>query len=77
MRAACVFGHVAADAAHRLRGRVGRIEIAGGSDPSGHVQVDDAGLDDHARVGEVNFKNAIHARQADDDAISNRQRPAA
>ena len=77
MRAAGVFGHVAADGADRLRGRIGRIEIAVAGDALGDAGIDDAGLDHHARIGDIDFENAIHARQADDNAVRDRQRSAA
>ena len=77
MRAAGVLGDVAADGADRLRRRVGRVEIAAGARRAGDVRIDDARLDDDARVGNVHFEDAVHARQADDDAALDRQRAAA
>ena len=40
-------------------------------------EVDDAGLDDDAVVGEVDFEDAVHAREADDDAVFDGERAAA
>ena len=77
MRAAGIFGDVAADAADRLRGGIGRVEIALRLDAAGDVQIDDAGLDDDAGVGEIDFEDAVHAREADDDAVFDGQRAAA
>ena len=68
VRAAGVLRHVAADAAHRLRGWIGSIKETVGSNPLRDVRVDHARLDHYARVREVNFQDAVHARQADDDA---------
>ena len=77
MRAAGVFGDVAADAARGLRGRIGGVEIALGEDASGDVEIEDAGLDGDAGVGEIDFEDAVHAREADDDAVFHGERAAA
>ena len=53
--AAGIFGDVAADAADGLRGGIGRVEIALREDAGGDVEIDDAGLDDDAGVGEIDF----------------------
>ena len=37
----------------------------------------DARLDDDARVGKIDFEDAVHAREADDDAVFDRERAAA
>ena len=75
--AAGVFGDVAADAADGLRGGVGGVEIALWEHAGGYVEINDAGFDDHAGVGEIDFEDAIHAREADDDAVFDGERAAA
>ena len=75
--AAGVFGDVAADAADGLRGGIGGVEIALREDAGGDVEIDDAGLDDDAGVGEIDFEDAVHAREADDDAVFDGERAAA
>ena len=77
MRAAGIFGDVAADAARGLRRGIGRVEIALRLDAGGDVEIDDAGLDDDAGVGEIDFEDAVHAREADDDAVFDGHRAAA
>jgi len=75
--AARVFGDVAANAADGLRGRIGGVEIALRLDAGGHVEIDDAGLDDDSGVGKIDFEDAVHAREADDDAVFDRERATA
>ena len=77
MRAAGIFGDVAADAARGLRRGIGGVEIALREDAGGDVEIDDAGLDDDAGVGEIDFEDAVHAREADDDAVFDGERAAA
>lgn len=77
MGAARVFGYVAADAADGLRRGIGSVEIALREDARGDVEIDDAGFDDHAGVGEIDFEDAVHAREADDDAVFYGERAAA
>ena len=77
VRAAGVFGDVAADAADGLRGGIGGVEIAVREDAGGDVEIDDAGFDDDAGVGEIDFENAVHAGEADDDAVFDGERAAA
>src|ERR1700733_5481502 len=69
MRAAGIFGDVAADAAHRLRRRIGRVEVSVRRDGGGNIEIDYARLDDNARIRNVHFKDAIHSRQGDDDSV--------
>ena len=66
MRAAGVFRDVASDAADGLRRRIGRVEIFVGLDAAGDVEIDDAGFDGNASVGNVHFENAVHASKAED-----------
>ena len=75
--AAGVFGYVAADAADGLRGGIRGVEITLRLDARGDVEIDNAGLDDDAGVGEIDFEDAVHAREADDDAVFYGERPAA
>ena len=77
VRAAGIFRDVAADAADGLRRRIGGVEILAGKNAGGDVGVDDAGLDGGARVFKVDFEDAVHAGEADDDAVFNRERAAA
>src|SRR6266851_5521605 len=65
------FSATLADAADRLRGRIGRVEIFLRLNASGDIQVDDAGLDDHASVQKINLEDVIHSREADNNAILN------
>src|ERR1700730_5823355 len=75
--AAGVLGDVAANAADGLRRRVGRVEIFLWRDAAGDVEIDDAGFDDHAGVGEVDVEDVVHAGQADDHAVFDGQGAAA
>jgi hypothetical protein len=77
MRAAGVFRDVAANGANRLRRRIGCIEIISGLNATGDLQVDDSGLYHNARIGNIDFEDAIHARQAEDDSVCDRQRASA
>src|SRR6266849_3110045 len=74
--AAGIFGNVAADAAHGLRGRVRRVEVFVRLHAPGDIQIDDAGFDSYARVGEIDIQDAIHAREADAYAVFDGQRTA-
>ena len=77
MRAAGIFGDVAADAAHRLRRGIGGVEVSVGCDLLRDAGVDDAGFDDDALVGEIDFEDAREAREADNDAAFDGKRAAA
>jgi len=77
VRAAGIFGDVAADAARGLRRGIGRVEIALRLDAAGDVKIDDAGLDDDAGVLEIDCEDAVHAREADDDPVFDGHRAAA
>ena len=74
--AAGVEGDVAADGAHRLARRVGRVveavRLAGGRD----VEVDHAGLDDGDPVERVDPQDAVHPVEGDHDALLDRHRAA-
>jgi len=48
-----------------------------GGDGVGDVGVDDSGFDDDALVGDVDFEDAVHTGEADDDAACGRKRAAA
>src|SRR5260370_8438794 len=39
--------------------------------------MEDAGFDDDGRIWEINLKDAIHSRQADNDSVFNGERPSA
>ena len=77
MRAAGIFRDVSADAADRLRRRIGRVEIFLRRDASGNVEIDDPRFDDHACVREIDFEDTIHSRQANDNPVFNGERAAA
>jgi len=76
VRAAGVFGDVAADGAGSLAGGIGREVESGVGDGGGQIGIDDAGLDDGALIFDVEFDNAIHAREGNDDAAVARERAA-
>lgn len=75
--AAGIFRDVAAYAADGLRRRIGGVEKIVRLDAGSDVEIDDTGFDDDAGVGDVNFEDAIHAGEADDDAVIDRERTAA
>src|ERR1700722_12200826 len=77
MGAAGILRDVATDAADRLRRGVGCVEIFLRRYAAGDIEIDDSGFGDYTRVGQVNFEDAVHARQADDDAVFDRERAAA
>jgi len=76
MRAAGVLGDVAADRADDLARRIGRVVAAERRHPLRDRKVGHAGLDNRAQVGDVHFEDAVHAREADEDAILHRERAA-
>jgi len=61
MRAARVLRDISADAAHRLRRRIGSVEITMRSNALRHVSIDHAGFRDHARIRQIYFEDAVHA----------------
>ena len=61
VRAAGIFGDVAADSGGFLARGIGREEEAGLFDGAGDVEIDDAGLNDGALIVEIDFEDAIHA----------------
>ena len=75
VRAAGVLGHVAADRAHDLRRRVGRVEVRG-PDRGRDGDVRHPGLADDALVLEVDLEDAAQPREHDEHAVLERQRPA-
>ena len=77
VRSAGVFGEVAADGADDLRGGVGRVEEAGAADELGDLRVGDAGFDGDESVLEIDGGDAVHAREADDDAAGRGERATA
>jgi hypothetical protein len=76
VRAAGVFGDVAADGAGFPTGRIGgeikTVRFGG----AGEFVIDDAGLDDGALVFDVEFENAIHARKDEHHAAGAGERAA-
>src|SRR5262245_53102356 len=77
MRAAGVLRDVAADGAGALARRIRRVKITLRLDGQRDIQVHDAGLHYGALVGEVDFENPVHAREADGDAAGSGNRAAA
>ena len=73
VRTAGVLRHVAANGADRLRRGIGRIKISLRGNSLRYVRINNPGLDDNLPVGKVNIKNAVHARQTDNDAVRSRQ----
>ena len=65
-----VLGHVAANGAGALAGGVGRIEVAAGFDRQRDIQIDHARLHHRALVFEIDFENAVHAREGDHNAAA-------
>ena len=76
VRAAGVLGDVAADRAHLLARRIGRVVVAERRDLPGDLEVGDAGLDRDPPVRDVDVEHAVEARQRDHDAAVDRQRAA-
>jgi len=76
VHAAGVFGHVAADRAGDLARGVGRVIEAALRDRVRDREVRDPGLAGHAAVVVVDVENAIEAREAEHDAVGERQRTA-
>ena len=68
VRAAGIFGDVAADGACFLAGRIGREMQAGVGYGGAEIGIHYAGLDGGAFVFDVNFQDAIHARKNCEDA---------
>ncbi len=76
MRASGVFANVAADGAGSLAGGIGRVEISPRIDGHRNVEVHHARLDHRALIGQIDFDNAIHARERNDDSARARDRSA-
>ena len=74
--AARVLGDVAADRAHLLRGRIGRVEEAVARDGARDVEVRHARLDDDLAAVDVDREHAVHPRERDDDPVRDRERAA-
>ena len=68
VRAAGVFGDVAADGGRFLAGGIGCEVEAGVFDGASDVEIDDAGLDDGALIFEVELEDAVHAREDEHEA---------
>ena len=76
VRAAGIFRDVAADGAGFLAGRIGGEMQSGMGDGGAEVGIHDAGLHGGALVFDVNFEDAIHARENCEDAAFARERAA-
>ena len=63
VRPSRVLGDVAADRAHLLRRRVGRVVEAVGRNGARHVEIRHAGLDDDLAPVDIDREEAIHPRQ--------------
>ena len=77
MRPAGIFADVSADGAGALAGRIGRVEIAVGFDRQRHVEIHHARLHHGALIGQIDFKNPVHARKGDHDSAGARDGAAA
>lgn len=76
MRAAGIFGDIAADGTRFLTRRIGgEIEVVwlGGKC---EIEINDAWLNDRALIFRIEFKDAVHARENDHDSASPGQRAA-
>ena len=71
-----VLGDVAADGAGDLARRIGRVVEPARRDRIGDGKVGHAGLRDDAAVGVVDVEDAVELAEAQDDAVSERQRAA-
>jgi hypothetical protein len=76
VRAASVFRYVSADGAGALAGGIGREVESGVGDGGGQIRIDDAGLDNGPLIFDVEFEDAIHARERNDDAAVSGERAA-
>ncbi len=73
MGAARVHADVAADHAGELAGGVGGVERTPALHCRGDADIGDSGLHGGAAVGVVDVQDGIHAHQAEDDAVGQRQ----
>ncbi len=76
VRAAGIFGDVAADRANQLTRRIGRVVVAMRRHASGHIEVDHTRLDGDALIGNVDVDDAVQPREPDEHAIGARKRAA-
>ncbi len=74
--AAGIHADVAGDGAGELRGGIGRIEEAVARDRIGDAEIGDARLQRDRAVVVVDVQDLRHLRDADDDGVLQRQRPA-
>ena len=68
VRAAGIVGDVATDRAGGLAARVGRVEKAIFGDSFRYILIDYARLDDGDAIWQIDFQDAIQARQRQDNA---------
>src|SRR5262245_41576018 len=73
VRAARVFGDVAADRADLLTRRIRCVVVAVRRNLLRDLEVRDAGFHGDAPIGNVNVEDAIEPGETDDDAARNRQ----
>ena len=76
VRAAGVLGDVAADRAHLLTRRIGRVVVPERRDLPRDLQIGDARFHRDSPVGDVDVEHAIQLGEADDHAAGHRQRAA-
>ncbi len=76
VRTAGIFRDVSADRARFLAGRIGRKIQAQVLDRAGQVQIHDARLNNRAKIGRIDFEDAVHAREDHHDAAVARNGPA-
>jgi hypothetical protein len=77
VRSAGILRHIAANRAGLLARGIGGIEELLILDRQRDVEIDDARLHHRAFVGEVEFEDAVHARERDNDPALARDRSAA
>jgi len=76
VRAASVFGNVAADGAGFLAGRIRSVIEAVVFDGASDIEIDDAGLHGGALIFEVDSENFVHVRKCEHDAAGTSERAA-
>src|SRR5271154_5481746 len=76
MRAAGILSDVAPNGAGFLTGWIGREIKTGMVDSAREIEIDDARLYDRALIFNVEFKDAVHAGEGDDEPAEASERPA-
>ena len=74
--AAGVLGDVAAQGARLLAGRIGGVVVAEGGEDRGDVQIEDAHLDGHPLVRQIDLQHLAHPAHLDDHGAVEGEGPA-